>query len=173
MCAVFGGVENGLIYTGAHDGTLIAWNFETGAGKYQLSDNDPTCCHKDYWEGIKLSKSVDKLLVLDGRADPKEKKLLSMTADQWIRFWDLKDSKAPSFKFHCGHPKEDSLTAIAATKDNKTLVTGDTSGQMKVWDISKVLFEDQTTEKFFLEKFFIIAHRSVINTIQIVDDKRI
>jgi WD40 repeat protein len=126
-------------------------------------------------QAIKDSKSVDKLLILDGRADPKQKKLVSMTANQWIRFWDLTDSKAPTFKFHCGHPKEDSLSAIAVTKDNNTMVTGDTSGQMKVWDITKVDFNDpeQTTEKYFLEKFFIIAHRSVINTIQIVDDKRI
>jgi hypothetical protein len=98
MSCVYGGIENGLIYTGAHDGTLIAWNFETGAGKYQLSDYDPTCTSKKYvkdTKGIRLeddktvpstnpikdSKSVDKLLVLDGRADPLQKKLLSMSAD--------------------------------------------------------------------------------------------
>lgn len=44
---------------------------------------------------------------------------------------------------------------------------------MKVWDISKVRFNDQSTDKFFLEKFFIIAHRAVINTIQIVEDNNI
>ena len=165
MSAVYGGVSNNLVYTGAHDGTLIAWNFETGAGKYVLSDNDPECTSKDYMSSIKESKSVDKLLVLDGRSDPTEKKLLSMTADQTLRFWDLTDSKKPTFKFKCGHPKEDSLTAIAATKDNNILVTGDTSGQMKVWDVSKVLFNDQSTDKFFRENFFIIAHKSVINTI--------
>jgi WD40 repeat protein len=170
MSAVYSGPAYGLIYTGAHDGTLIAWNFETGAGKYQLSDNDPTCTSANW---IKDSKSVDKLIILDGRAEPSQKKLLSMTADQWLRFWDLTDSKAPAFKFHCGHPEEDSLSAVAATKDNNTLVTADTSGQLKVWDVSKVLFNDQSTDKYFLEKFFIIAHRAVINTIQIVDDKRI
>jgi hypothetical protein len=50
MSAVYSGPLNGalgLIYTGAHDGTLIAWNFETGAGKYDLSLNDPSCCSND------------------------------------------------------------------------------------------------------------------------------
>ena len=78
MSAVFGGMSNNLIYTGAHDGTLIAWSLDNGAGKYQLSDYDPTCTSKDY---IKDSKSVDALLIMDGRPDPKENKLLSMTAD--------------------------------------------------------------------------------------------
>lgn len=96
-----------------------------------------------------------------------------MTADQWLRFWTITEQQAPTLKYHCKHPPEDSLSAIAATKDNNILVTGDTSGQMKVWDISKVKFNDQSTDKFFLEKFFIIAHRSVINTIQIVEDNNI
>lgn len=73
--------QNSLIYTGAHDGTLIAWSFETGYIKQYLHDFDPTCTAKDY---IEQSKSVDQILVLD-----KQLKLLSMTADQVLRFWSL------------------------------------------------------------------------------------
>jgi hypothetical protein len=40
-----------------------------------------------------------------------------------------------------------------------------------MWDISKVDFNDQKTESFFLEKYFIIAHRATINTVQIVEEK--
>ena len=65
-----------------------------------------------------------------------------MTADQTLRFWSLKDAKPPSFKFHCKHPEEDSLTAVAITKDNNTLISGDTSGQLKMWDISNVNLDD-------------------------------
>ena len=172
MSAVFGGMSNNLVYTGAHDGTIIAWNLDNGAGKYQLSDYDLDlpCTSKNY---IKESKSVDALLILDGRTDPSQKKLLSMTADQWLRFWTITEPIAPTFRFHCGHPPEDSLSAIAATKDNNIIVTGDTSGQLKVWDVSKVRFNDQSTDKFFTNQFFIIAHRSVINTINIVEDNNI
>ena len=73
--------QNKLIYTGAHDGTLIAWSFETGYIKQYLHDFDPTCTSKDY---IQQSKSVDQILVLD-----EQLKLLSMTADQVLRFWSL------------------------------------------------------------------------------------
>lgn len=48
--------QNNLIYTGAHDGTLIAWSFETGYIKQYLHDFDQTCTAKDY---IQQSKSVD------------------------------------------------------------------------------------------------------------------
>jgi len=153
--------KNNLIYTGGHDGTLIAWNFETKTRKHSLHENDPTCTSKDY---LKDGKSVDKLLILDSRKKPK---LVSMTADQMLRFWNLDGASdgTPTFKFHCKHPDDDGTTAIATTKDNDYLITGDTSGQMKLWDISEVDLDNQSTENFFLEKYFIIAHRATINTI--------
>jgi hypothetical protein len=48
--------ENNLIYTGGHDGTLIAWNFENGYIKYLLHDCDKSCISDSY---LKDSKSVD------------------------------------------------------------------------------------------------------------------
>jgi WD40 repeat protein len=126
-----------LVYTGGHDGSLIAWNLETGYSKYTLHIYDKTCQSENY---IRESKSVDKLLILE-----KRKKLLSMTADQNLRFWDLSDAKPPTFKFHCRHPDDDHLTAVAVTKDNNYLLTGDTSGQMKMWDISEVDLDDPST----------------------------
>lgn len=106
----------------------------------------------------------------------KREKLMTMTADQNLRFWNILETqtgKQPSFKFHCNHPKEDGLTAIAVSHDNNCLVTGDTSGQLKMWDISKVDFNDQATDVHFIEKWFIIAHRSTINTIQIIENDNI
>lgn len=88
-----------------------------------------------------------------------------MTADKHLRFWSLTDAKAPSFKFFCNHPPEDSLTAMAITKDNNFIITGDTSGQIKMWDVTDVNFDNQKTDCYFIEKYFIIAHKSTINTI--------
>lgn len=75
-----------MIYTGGHDGTLISWSMETGSAKRYLHDKDSTCLssNKDHNQAIKESKSVDALLILERR-----EKLLSMTADQWLRFWSL------------------------------------------------------------------------------------
>jgi len=52
-------VHNGqsdLIFTGGHDGTLIAWTLETGYSKFFLHENDPTCTSPNH---IKDRKSVD------------------------------------------------------------------------------------------------------------------
>ena len=49
---------NQLIYTGGHDGSLIAWNFETGYVKYYLHDYDASCMSKS-GQYILEGKSVD------------------------------------------------------------------------------------------------------------------
>ena len=41
-----------------------------------------------------------------------------------------------------------------------------------MWDISGVDFDVQSTEKKFIEKYFIIAHRGTINTIQITENTK-
>ena len=75
-------------------------------------------------------------------------KLPSMTADQYLRFWNLNEltaGKQPSFKFHCKHPDDDGLSAVAVTKDNDIILTGDTSGGLKMWDIKEVDLDEQST----------------------------
>mmetsp|Transcript_98809 Transcript_98809/g.135890 ORF Transcript_98809/g.135890 Transcript_98809/m.135890 type:complete len:146 (+) Transcript_98809:1960-2397(+) len=125
----------GLIFTGGHDGTLLAWNFETGFIKLYLHEYDPDCTSTNY---IKESKSVDCLLILE-----KKNYLLSGSSDGWIRFWkidDLTNAKKPP-KMHIDHDPEDALTALNCNEDNDRLITCDTSGRIKLWDISKIQFE--------------------------------
>ena len=157
--------SNKLIYTGGHDGTLLAWSLETRTIKKTLHDQgDKTCTGDDY---VRQSKSVDQLVIMK-----KREKLLSMTADQYLRFWSTEENKDipnPCFRFWCNHPDDDNLTSVAVSEDNDVIVTGDTQGQMKMWDISEVDLEDQSTDKMFLERYFIAAHRSQINQISIVE----
>ena len=40
---------------------------------------------------------------------------------------------------------------------------------MKLWDISKVDLDDQSTDKHFVEIYFIAAHRAMINQISVVE----
>jgi len=42
---------------------------------------------------------------------------------------------------------------------------------MKMWDITDVDLDEQKTDKLFIEKYFIIAHRATINTVKIVEEK--
>ena len=91
--------------------------------------------------------------------------LLSMTADQWLRFWDLNDlqsPKPPIWKIYADHMSPainpelirkneeaaqagdqipyvvapDQLTGVAVTAvDNDSLVTTDTNGRIKMFKI--------------------------------------
>jgi WD40 repeat protein len=66
-------IKNNLVFTGGHDGTLLAWHFETGFIKFYLHEMDSTCCSKNY---IKEAKSVDTLAIMT-----KKSILLSGSAD--------------------------------------------------------------------------------------------
>lgn len=85
------------------------------------------------------------------------KLIVSVTADQMIRFWDydITDSKQPVFTLYGDHDKLDSLTAIATTEDNKYLITGDTAGCIKKWDLSKFKFGEHMTSESIVECWFI------------------
>ena len=91
-------IDHMLMFTGGVDGTIIGWNFDTKFARYELHLWDSTCTSENF---IRDSKSVDSLIVM------KEKQLLlSMSADQTLRFWDLNDlpaSPPPLLKFHAGH----------------------------------------------------------------------
>lgn len=94
------------------------------------------------------SKSVDCIIILYAA-----KLIVSITADQMIRFWDydITDSKPSVFSLYGDHDKLDSLTAIATTECNKYLVTGDTAGCIKKWDISKFKFGEHMTSDCIVE----------------------
>ena len=77
--------ERLLIFTGDHEGALIGWNFDGKFPKHFLHDWDNTA---PYCKSSNLqdSKSIDCLVVMD-----KRRLLLSGSADQILRFWDLSD----------------------------------------------------------------------------------
>lgn len=91
-------IKNLLIFTGGVDGTLVGWNFETQFPRWSMHEWDETCTSATY---ITDSKSVDGLLVMDFK-----RLLISMSADQKLRFWDLNDlqsMKPPIFWMTAGH----------------------------------------------------------------------
>lgn len=98
-----------------------------------MHDIDKTCVSADY---IKESKSVDCLVIME-----KQRILLSGTADQCIRFWDLKDitaNKPPLFKFSNFLEPGESLSAFAVDSENEILLTADTAGRFKKFDIKGI-----------------------------------
>jgi len=130
-CCYYNENNNRILFTGGHDGTLYGWNFETGTIRYRLHEWDKECKCLPGADPIKAQKSIDCLMVMRKRGV-----LLSGTADQKIRFWCLKNMpQAPLLVLYTDHGPGESLTALNSTTDNRYLVTGDTSGQMKCWHI--------------------------------------
>jgi WD40 repeat protein len=73
--------------------------------------------------------------------------VVSVSADQKIRFWDfdVTSGRQPVFTLYGEHEKLDSLSAIATTDDNNWLITGDTSGNLKLWDFTDHKFRVDLT----------------------------
>ena len=218
-------VEKLLIFTGDHEGALIGWNFEGKFPKYFLHDWDNTA---PYCKSTNLqdSKSIDCLVVMQ-----KRRLLLSGSADQILRFWDLNDmqsGKPPLYKMHAGHDLgvkfntpvhnleeqeeekdevdeagednrlgsrqsvekkskpyfkryflgsegwslKNQLTALAVNSENTNIVTTDTSGRIKLLDISRVDFHNDTDPGAKIKvPWFINAHKQLVHTVQIVEQK--
>ena len=80
---------------------------------------------------------------------------------------------------HAGHENpiaKDQLTGIAVTMENDRFVTTDTSGRIKMFNISRVDFNDTTeTHEQKLAKisnpWFIRAHRELINSVEMVQQR--
>jgi WD40 repeat protein len=88
-----------------------------------------------------------------------------------MRFWDfdVTGSKQPVFTLYGDHEKTDSLSAVCTTEDNDYIVTGDTSGCLKLWNFSDFIFKEDHTSDNIRVEWFIIAHKTIINSIQIVE----
>jgi WD40 repeat protein len=87
-----------------------------------------------------------------------------------VRFWCLQDlPQKPLYTLETEHGEGDSLTALAVTSDARHIVTGDTSGNLKCWDVGKVDFWDKVDDNEKRENvwdiWFINAHKKIINSI--------
>ena len=101
-----------------------------------MHDWDETCTSDNF---VADSKSIDALIIMH-----KERLLLSMSADQCLRFWDidnLQSHQGPVFKMYANHMNSfaaDQLTGIAISKSNDRFVTTDTIGRIKMFNISRL-----------------------------------
>lgn len=77
---------------------------------------------------------------------------------------------------HYNEFSKDQLTGLAVTMENDKFVTTDTSGRIKMFNISRVDFRDETeTHEQKLAKisnpWFINAHRELINSVEMVQQR--
>ncbi|PVD39372.1 hypothetical protein C0Q70_02002 [Pomacea canaliculata] len=80
---------------------------------------------------------VDKLLFLKGRASVKhtEKAMLLSSEAGVIRWWNIFSQKPEMGYFYAPDLADESVLAMCSKPNNSILITGDTQGIIKVWDI--------------------------------------
>ena len=96
---------------------------------------------KSWDKGVTLAKnakesSVDKLLILESRSSERDTACLVATgAGGWVRFWSVHPDSGLLGEF-CGvHNAADAILTMTTDDRNRFLITGDTSGYIKVWFI--------------------------------------
>jgi len=145
-------VSQGLLVTGASDGTLLGWIYETGYLKYCFHENDASCL------STAGSGSVDKSMEFISFIES-ENLMITGSADMQIRVWNITTGKILD-KFSANHNGHEILTSGKAIET--AMVTGDNKGNLKYWRINKKEIKD---------KWIIAAHKESITCVEICSYK--
>mmetsp|Transcript_27813 Transcript_27813/g.27506 ORF Transcript_27813/g.27506 Transcript_27813/m.27506 type:complete len:174 (-) Transcript_27813:74-595(-) len=111
-----------FVVTGGQSGQIIAWHFETGFPRAYLHEIDSTLLPSPE----RPSKAVEELIYATNK-----EKLLSISADCLLRFWDLREMRN-SKTVDITHCDNDLITCAYLSSNEITLVTGDESGNVKI-----------------------------------------
>ncbi|XP_014668843.1 PREDICTED: WD repeat-containing protein on Y chromosome-like [Priapulus caudatus] len=82
--------------------------------------------------------SVDKIIFLtarENRADTAT--LLAAGADGYVQAWSIHHGGRLLGRFHAAHDRGESVVALQTDAANRLLVSGDSKGYVRVWDISR------------------------------------
>ncbi|XP_060083672.1 WD repeat-containing protein on Y chromosome-like [Ylistrum balloti] len=91
--------------------------------------------------------AVEKIIFLERRdnADKETAALLSSGAEGWVRAWSLHHEGGLLGQFNASHKVGEGVHAITTDVDNKFLVTVDTIGYLKIWDITEYCIKQKHT----------------------------
>ncbi|KAJ8045382.1 WD repeat-containing protein on Y chromosome [Holothuria leucospilota] len=85
----------------------------------------------------KHDSSVDKVLFLQSRPNDKDTAtLMASGAEGWVRAWSIHHKGGLLGQFNAAHKPKESILTMATDSNNEFLITGDTMGYVKIWDIS-------------------------------------
>ncbi|XP_030855252.1 WD repeat-containing protein on Y chromosome isoform X3 [Strongylocentrotus purpuratus] len=86
----------------------------------------------------KHEASVDKLLFLQSRTNDKDTAtLMASGSDGWVRAWSIHHKGGLLGQFNAAHKPGEAVLAMATDEENEILITADTLGYIKVWDIAE------------------------------------
>ncbi|XP_057213817.1 uncharacterized protein LOC130568789 [Triplophysa rosa] len=126
----------GILATGSYDGEIIIWNMslQRSITRLQRSPQDKMGPQQ------RLYPPVHRLLFLQRRAQKNVSKnsavLLSSQAGS-VCWWSIYGPKHKHGQFYVPGESNKSVMGLSSDQENGLLVTGDTTGSIKVWDISQ------------------------------------
>jgi len=122
-----------LVITGATDGSLFAWIYETGYPKYCFHEIDTTCLKQS--GDTLLDKSIEFLGVIE-----QDHLLVTGSADQTIRIWNLMWNGKLEESFLVANTKHETLTVGKVNEELKLMATGDSNGNITLWSYEQKKF---------------------------------
>lgn len=106
--------------------------------KSYVASDKATYSRDDYDNVCKRYESaVEKILFLENRESNRKDTaaLVTSGAEGWIRFWSMHHDGGLLGQYNGAHRLGESILTITTDTSNNFLVTGDTQGYVKIWDI--------------------------------------
>ncbi|XP_033123331.1 WD repeat-containing protein on Y chromosome-like isoform X2 [Anneissia japonica] len=96
----------------------------------------------------KHEASVDKVLFLQTRPNDKDTAtLMASGAEGWVRAWSIHHKGGLLGQFTASHKPNEAVVAMTTDSKNEFLITGDTLGYIKVWDITEYCIKPRLRRK--------------------------
>ncbi|XP_069460663.1 cilia- and flagella-associated protein 337-like [Ambystoma mexicanum] len=119
----------GLLATASFDGEIIVWKTETQRLYLYLRKVTPR----------RTQRPVDRLLFLQHRSSEgalKEAAILVSAEAGTLFWWSILADQHTFGHFYAPQEDDESIFGLSANSDNTILVSGDTGGWIRIWDIS-------------------------------------
>ncbi|XP_074662765.1 cilia- and flagella-associated protein 337-like [Tubulanus polymorphus] len=96
----------------------------------------------------KHAASVDNIVFLQTReTGPSTATLMAAGAEGWVRAWSIHHKGGLKGQFIASHKPGESITAMSTDTKNQFLMTGDTLGYVKIWDITEYCISKRQLEQ--------------------------
>ncbi|CAG5129992.1 unnamed protein product [Candidula unifasciata] len=139
-------------------------------------------------QGLSLvyESAVECMVFLESRRpiDPQTATLVAGGAECWLRFWSLHPKGGLLGQFTSTRRKLENIRCMVTDKNNEYLITGDTMGLLRIWDIKefcngeKLSPEDREAREKRLKKDFVYIRspfkpEEILDTMERLREKRI
>lgn len=162
------------VATCSYDGVIIIWQIEMLSIKRKITIETRR-------EHPEAPSATEKLLFLEQRSRSRGGSLVAGGAGGWIRFWNIySGSLVGAFQIvsdvsaeEAALNKSRSASALATSREFGILVTGDSCGEVKIWNISNYCCKQaprRVGSPPLVSSW--IAHAGAIVTLQIIDQPR-